>query len=128
MVPPSSTSREATALGLVGSLMGTSVVCDGLVSNGLGRTGSIAYTKKWSFRRRPRQPAAPELSCRGSFMDRPYRHIEIDRTGDVHCVRLCQAKMDETALYELADELDRLVSADGCRKLLLSLGPEEPQF
>ncbi|HYT90400.1 MAG TPA: STAS domain-containing protein [Gemmataceae bacterium] len=61
-------------------------------------------------------------------MDRPYRHIEIDRTGDVHCVRLCQAKMDETALYELADELDRLVSADGCRKLLLSLGPEEPQF
>jgi anti-anti-sigma factor len=61
-------------------------------------------------------------------MERPYRHIDIERAGDVYCVRLRQSKLDETALYELADELTRLVMEDGCRKLVLSLGPEEPQF
>jgi anti-anti-sigma factor len=61
-------------------------------------------------------------------MDRPYRHIKLERTGDVHCVRLRHAKLDEAALYELADELISLITEDGCRKLLLSLGPEEPQF
>jgi anti-anti-sigma factor len=61
-------------------------------------------------------------------MPRPYRHIEVACPGDVFCVRLRQPKLDETALYELCDELTRLVTEDGCRKLVLSLGPPEPQF
>jgi anti-anti-sigma factor len=60
-------------------------------------------------------------------MERPYRHIAVERTGDVHCVRLTQTKLDENGLYELSDDLNRLL-AEGCRKLVLSLGPEEPQF
>jgi anti-anti-sigma factor len=61
-------------------------------------------------------------------MERPYRHIEIERPGDVHCIRLRQPQLDEAALYELCDELTQLVAQDGCRKMVLSLGPEEPRF
>jgi anti-anti-sigma factor len=61
-------------------------------------------------------------------MERPYRHIEVERIGDVHCVRLRQVKVEEDALYELADELNHLVAEGGCAKLVLRLGPEEPQF
>jgi anti-anti-sigma factor len=61
-------------------------------------------------------------------MERPFRHIDVECAGDVHCVRLRQSKLEETALYELADELQSLVEDDGCRKMLLSLGPAEPQF
>src|SRR5262245_52591361 len=61
-------------------------------------------------------------------MERPYRHIAVERTGDVWCVRLLQSRLEEPALYELCDELTQLVDRDGCRNLALSLGPEEPQF
>jgi anti-anti-sigma factor len=61
-------------------------------------------------------------------MERPYKHIEIERPGDVFFLRLRQPKLEEAALYELCDELTRLVAEDGCRKMLLCLGPEEPQF
>jgi anti-anti-sigma factor len=60
-------------------------------------------------------------------MERPYRHIDVERIGEVFCVRLRQSRLDETALYELCDELTCLLREDGCRKLVLSLGPEEPQ-
>lgn len=61
-------------------------------------------------------------------MERPYRHIAIERAGDVHCVRLTEPKLDENGLHELSDELNRLLAEGGCRKLVLSLGPDEPQF
>jgi anti-anti-sigma factor len=61
-------------------------------------------------------------------MERPYRHIEVECVGDVHCVRLKQLTLDENALYEMADELHHLGAQDDCRKLVLSLGPEEPRF
>jgi anti-anti-sigma factor len=61
-------------------------------------------------------------------MDRPYRHIAVERSGDVHCVGLTHAKLDEAGLYELTDDLNQLIAADGCAKVVLSLGPEEPQF
>jgi anti-anti-sigma factor len=31
-------------------------------------------------------------------------------------------------VYELGDELHHLAAQDGCRKMVLSLGPPEPQF
>jgi hypothetical protein len=55
-----------------------------------------------------------------------FRHIEVVRDGDVFCVRLRPHRFDESAIGELAQELSRLISRDGCRKMALSLGPESP--
>jgi anti-anti-sigma factor len=60
-------------------------------------------------------------------MERPYRHIEVERHGDVFWIRLRQPKLEEGALHELSEDLNTLLAADGCTKLVFSLGPEEPQ-
>jgi anti-anti-sigma factor len=56
------------------------------------------------------------------------RHIEVEREADVFRVRLKRRQMDELDVHEMADELHTLINAEGCRKLLLSLGPGTPQF
>ncbi len=61
-------------------------------------------------------------------MEQPYRHIEVEGIGDVHCIRLKQFKLDENGVYELGDELHHLAAQDSYRKVVLSLGPQEPQF
>jgi anti-anti-sigma factor len=58
-------------------------------------------------------------------MDR-YRYVTVERQGDVYCVRLRRARLDEGEIYQLADELIDLCLVQGCRKLALSLGPEPP--
>jgi anti-anti-sigma factor len=60
-------------------------------------------------------------------MTRPYRHIEVERRGEVFCVRLHHPRLDEPAIYELAGELRALVADEGCRKMALSLGPHAPE-
>ncbi len=60
-------------------------------------------------------------------MDACYRHIDVERDGDVFCVRLRPHRLDEAGVQELAQELSSLVLQHGCRKLALSLGPESPQ-
>lgn len=60
-------------------------------------------------------------------MPSPYRLITVDREADVFCVRLRKRKLDETEVYQLAEELTSLITDEGCRKMALSLGPEEPQ-
>lgn len=57
-------------------------------------------------------------------MTRPYHYIEVERRGEVFCVRLSRTQLDELMIYELAGEMRRLVVEDGCRKLALSLGPQ----
>src|SRR5262245_12923487 len=57
----------------------------------------------------------------------PLRHSVLERRGDVFCVRLRKPRLEETAIHEFAAELLGLVTEDGCRKLVLSLGPEPPQ-
>ena len=59
-------------------------------------------------------------------MNRPYPHIEIERREDVFCVRLRFRRLEETDIYELANELIALGAREGCRKLALSLGPGSP--
>jgi anti-anti-sigma factor len=54
--------------------------------------------------------------------------IDVDRRGDVCCVRLRRAKLEEDELAELGEELLALVEPDGYRKVVLALGPEPPQF
>jgi anti-anti-sigma factor len=61
-------------------------------------------------------------------MERPYRQLDVERTGDVFCARLQRLKLDENGLYEFGEDLSRLLGEDGCSKLVFSLGPEDPQF
>jgi anti-anti-sigma factor len=56
-------------------------------------------------------------------MKRKFRQIEVDHKGDVVCVRLRQRRLDEPAIQELGDELLRLIDEQGCRKMVLNLGP-----
>src|SRR5262245_35868198 len=60
-------------------------------------------------------------------MPRPYRQIQVEQRGDVFCVWLRQAKMDENAVLEFGEEILRLIRDAGCRKLALSLGPVTPE-
>jgi hypothetical protein len=62
-----------------------------------------------------------------SLMPRQYRLIAVERTGDVCCVRLKQAQITEPEIHELADELVGLIE-EGCRKMVLSLGPGSPNL
>ncbi len=61
-------------------------------------------------------------------MERPYRHVHVDRNEAVFCARLAKLQYDDLELEELSAEIARLVDEEGCRKLVLWLGPGEPQF
>jgi anti-anti-sigma factor len=56
-------------------------------------------------------------------MQRPYQHLDYQEQEGVFCVRLTQGKMQEEGLEKLSAELARLIDEDGCRKMVLSLGP-----
>ena len=58
-------------------------------------------------------------------MDRPYRHIDVERDGDVYCVSLRNHQPDDPSVRALGDEIEALVTDDGCRKLVIRLGPLE---
>jgi hypothetical protein len=58
-------------------------------------------------------------------MSQPYRLIDAQPRGDVWCVRLRRARLEEPDVYALADELLALVN-DGCRQMALALGPDGP--
>lgn len=55
-------------------------------------------------------------------MTAPYRHIAVDRQGDVCCVHLLEHDLDEHRLRAMSDEVIALIEKDGCRKLALCLG------
>jgi anti-anti-sigma factor len=57
----------------------------------------------------------------------PYHHIDVDRRGEIACVRLRHTQLDESTVHELAGELRDLIADGGCRKLALSLGPQSPE-
>jgi anti-anti-sigma factor len=60
-------------------------------------------------------------------MDRPYRYIDVERPAGACCVRLRQQSFHDEELEELSAEIARLVDEEGCRNLVLNLGPEDPQ-
>ena len=59
-------------------------------------------------------------------MPAPYRYITVQRQQDVFCVHLREKELLESQVNELGRELANLVTEDGCRKMVLSLGPEAP--
>lgn len=59
-------------------------------------------------------------------MDRPYVYLSVARHGTTSVVHLAQLKYDDLMLDQLGVELGRLLDEEGCRSLILSLGPEDP--
>jgi len=60
-------------------------------------------------------------------MEHPYRHLIVERHSDVWCARLATPRMLESQLEELSEEFNRIVNDEGCRKFVLSLGPQDPE-
>jgi hypothetical protein len=60
-------------------------------------------------------------------MQRPCRHLDVERQGDIFSIRLREMRLDESALDAVGEELHALIDEDGCRKMILSLGPDEPE-
>jgi anti-anti-sigma factor len=61
-------------------------------------------------------------------MDRPYRYLNVTRQDAIYLVRMLQHHHDETSLDDLGVELARLLDEEGCRNVVLSLGPDDPDF
>jgi anti-anti-sigma factor len=61
-------------------------------------------------------------------MDRPYRYVDVERHDGAACVRFRQKSFDDAELEALGAEIGRIVDEEGCRRLVLILGPEHPQF
>src|SRR5436189_6279077 len=59
-------------------------------------------------------------------MNRPFQQIQVEQHGAVCCVRLRHQQLDERGLEELGTEIARLIDEDGCSKMVLVLGPEDP--
>lgn len=59
-------------------------------------------------------------------MDRPYKQIDVDKQGDVYCVRLLERQLDEKGLDEFSADIAHLLDNIGCRKLVMALGPHDP--
>jgi anti-anti-sigma factor len=50
--------------------------------------------------------------------------LDLNYEDDVVCARIRKRRIDETELQSIGDDLIGLVEKQGCRKLILSLGPE----
>jgi anti-sigma B factor antagonist len=50
------------------------------------------------------------------------RHIDVQREGDVLCVRLKDRQLDDDTIRAMADEVESLIQREGCTKLVLRLG------
>ena len=52
--------------------------------------------------------------------------IDIERHGDVCCVHLRKRELEEEDLHQFSSEVNRLIQEEGCRKMVLCLGPDGP--
>jgi anti-anti-sigma factor len=57
-------------------------------------------------------------------MQRPYRHIEHQVQDGVFCARI-KTSLHEEALENFGAELGRLIDEEGCRKMVLVIGPHD---
>jgi anti-anti-sigma factor len=60
-------------------------------------------------------------------MPETYRQLDTEQVGDVYCLRLRHARLEAGGLEELMAEIDQLMDGKGCRKVVFSLGPQEPE-
>jgi hypothetical protein len=60
-------------------------------------------------------------------MQRPFHFIVYEIDGDVSCVSLKNPRVEDHQMDDLGAELARLIDEENCRKMVLNLGPEEPE-
>ncbi|GIW80705.1 MAG: hypothetical protein KatS3mg105_2512 [Gemmatales bacterium] len=58
-------------------------------------------------------------------MSHSWQYIHVTRLGDIHLAVLGKHRFDENVVRMIADELDRLVAEEDCKKLILSLSETE---
>jgi hypothetical protein len=63
-----------------------------------------------------------------SLMPRSYQTIAVECQDDVFCVSLKHTDLTEPQVQVMGDELASLLTEDGCRKMVLSLGPTPPSL
>jgi hypothetical protein len=56
-------------------------------------------------------------------MANPGRHIVVERDNDVCTIRLRRGRMNEADILEMSDQIIGLIHDEGCRKMVISLGP-----
>jgi anti-anti-sigma factor len=56
-------------------------------------------------------------------MEHSYQHISFEQKQDVFCVRLRDKHLEEEDVLAMAQELLNLIHVQGCRKMILCLGP-----
>ena len=61
-------------------------------------------------------------------MQRAYKFISHHQHGDVFCVHFKQTKLEDHELEELGAELGRLIDEENCRKMIVNLGPSDPEL
>ena len=59
-------------------------------------------------------------------MQRLYQFIVFERRDDVFCVRLQKPRVEDGQMEELGAELAALIDEENGHKVVLNLGPEEP--
>jgi hypothetical protein len=69
----------------------------------------------------------PKISPReAALMESTYQHIESSIDRGVFCVRLKHPRLEEHEVQEFGEELESLIKDCGCRKMVVSLGPNMP--
>lgn len=53
-----------------------------------------------------------------------FQQIQVERRGEVFCVRLKKRRLEESELHQLGEELHELVTVHGCRRLAIAFGKD----
>lgn len=54
-------------------------------------------------------------------MSDTFRHISVERRGDIFCIHPLRGRMDDSDIRALSDEVESLILHQDCRKLVVSL-------
>ncbi len=54
-----------------------------------------------------------------------FEQIDVERRGNVHCVRLKKRRLSELDLLEVGEELAQLIAEENCRQLAFGLGNDQ---
>jgi anti-anti-sigma factor len=61
-------------------------------------------------------------------VQRPYSFITFDRVADIFRVSLAKTQIEDHEMDDFGAELARLLDEENCTKMVLQLGPGDPDF
>ncbi len=61
-------------------------------------------------------------------MQRSYDYIAFDRVGEIFRVNLIKTQIEDHHMGDFSAELARLLDEENCKKMVLQLGPGDPDF